>query len=99
MPSLKNFLHNRKRSKLYKQWVQQSRLPEEEIPAESNKPRESDSGQFESVDYENVNVPYLPRSGMISIRFKSLVLLILLIIVLLVALSVVTTLLITHYYC
>jgi hypothetical protein len=94
MAGLKDYLKKRTQSKLYKQWVEQSQLPAEEIPPELSNAQSRVPDSSENIGPKNVDVPYLTRGGMITLPVKYLILLFLLVAILLVALSVVTTLLI-----
>lgn len=93
MAGLKDYLNKRKQSKLFKQWVRQSRLPAEEIPPKLHNNQGRTSSQSLNTEAIDVDTPYSPKRGMISLPIKYLLLMILVIVVLLVALSVVTTLL------
>ena len=96
MAGLKDYLNKRKQSKLYKQWVNQSRLPTEEIPTELSNTQGKISSQSANMEALDVDTPYSTRRGMISLPIKYLILMILLIAILLVAVSVVTTLMIAR---
>ncbi len=93
MAGLRDYLNKRRHSKLYKQWVQQSLLPAEEIPPELGNNQGRTSSQSPDMEAMDVDTPYSPRRGMISLPIKFLVTMVLVIAALLVALSVVTTLL------
>jgi hypothetical protein len=93
MVGLKDYINRRKQSKLFKQWVQQSGLPAEEIPPDLRDDQEKTSRQ--AVKMEATDTSYSIKREMISIPVKYLLFIILLIAALLVALSVVTTLLLT----
>ena len=93
MAGLKDYLKNRRQSKLYKQWVQQSLLPAEEIPPELGNNQGRTSSQSPNMEAMDVDTPYSPKRGMISLPIKFLVIMVLVIAALLVALSVVATLL------
>jgi hypothetical protein len=94
MSSLKNYLEKRKKSKLFKQWVQKSRLPAEEIPPELRDTQVGTPGEsLNNEDNETADI-YSSKRGMINIPIKYLLLMVLIIAILLIALSVVTTLLI-----
>ena len=93
MAGLKDYLKNRRQSKLYKQWVQQSLLPAEEIPPELRSNQGEMPSQSPDMEAMDVDAPYSPKGGMISLPVKFLVIMVLVIAALLVALSVVTTLL------
>ena len=93
MAGLKDYLKNRRQSRLYKQWVQQSLLPAEEIPPELGNSQGRTSSQAPEMEAMDVDTPYSSKRGMISLPIKFLITMVLAIAALLVALSVVTTLL------
>jgi hypothetical protein len=93
MVGLKEYLNRRKQSKLYKQWVQQSQLPVDEIPPELRSNQDRTSGKPSTLEVSDIDTPYSPKPGMVSLPIKYLLFMMLLITALLVALSVVMTLL------
>jgi hypothetical protein len=94
MAGLKDYLKKRAQSRLYKQWVEQSQLPGEEIPPELSDTQSRASKTPENIGTKDAGVPSLTVKGMINLPIKYLIFMLLFIAILLVALSVVTTLLI-----
>lgn len=90
MAGLKDYLNKRKQLKLYRQWVDSSGLPPDEIPDDLKK--QPAGGEYDEQDMTASGIFPPSRVKTITVSLRLLFFLIIMIAVLLIALSVMTTL-------